>query len=541
MISPEVHARAEEALRRVLADGLRLLQSGRNATVVGVTIPIPTLDPLAIFRCGEGHERFFWERATDGVAFVAIGSVATLTSHGERRFEHIAQSWRSLLADAVVETAAAYPFTAPVCLGGFAFDGGRRRDPEWRSYGDALLVLPRVLFTWSGASCWLSLNARVSTETPEKHAVGHTRTRSGVQSTYGWAKRLFESLDHLGGSRDQGMLPRHGHRISTADCRSPAVPAEPRGGDSAFMAGVLASGHEDDDRVRQWKRAVSAIAADARRGHIEKQVLARRVRFQSLAEVDPAPVLESLRTRYGAGCTVFAISRADTCFVGASPERLVRAHRGLVRADAVAGSAPRGGGSLDDALGVILRDDRKERHEHDVVVRAIRDALAPRCSSLTVSPEPALLRMPNVQHLHSVVEGVLRERADIFELVACLHPTPACGGTPRDGILRRIRYQEAFDRGWYAGPVGWVDRAGNGDFAVAIRSALLRQIHNGSTPAAEAILYAGCGIVAGSDPDQEYRESSLKLRPLLEAIGTHWHETDRRIRPTAPWRGRQSV
>jgi salicylate biosynthesis isochorismate synthase len=160
---------------------------------------------------------------------------------------------------------------------------------------------------------------------------------------------------------------------------------------------------------------------------------------------------------------------------------------------------------------MALFADPKERHEHALVVQALREALAPDCVALTVPPEPTLVRMPNVQHLHTPVDGVLRRDAHILDFVERLHPTPAVGGVPQVATLERIRACEAFDRGWYAGPVGWVDARGGGDFAIAIRSALMTNL---AGRAGGVRLYAGCGIVAGSDPETEYQELRLKLRPL---------------------------
>ncbi|HEY5640241.1 MAG TPA: isochorismate synthase, partial [Dehalococcoidia bacterium] len=219
-------------------------------------------------------------------------------------------------------------------------------------------------------------------------------------------------------------------------------------------------------------------------------------------------------------CTVFAFARGDSCFLGATPERLVRVDRpaldgrdapSMVRADCLAGSARRGATEEEDwRLGESLRADPKELHEHAVVVQALRDGLEPLCSRLDIPEAPGLLRLPNVQHLHTPIEGVLSTERGVLELVERLHPTPAAGGLPRDAALPLIRQLESFDRGWYAGPVGWVDGRGDGEFAVAIRSALIRR--------QEAFLYAGCGIVAGSDPEREYSESCLKLRPMLWAL-----------------------
>jgi isochorismate synthase len=192
---------------------------------------------------------------------------------------------------------------------------------------------------------------------------------------------------------------------------------------------------------------------------------------------------------------------------------LVRVEGTRIQATCLAGSAPRGASEGEDQrLGEALLASGKERHEHALVLDALRDALAPVCRELTIPEAPVLLQTRNIQHLHTPLEGVLADSATVLELVELLHPTPASAGLPRAGALALLRTQEAFDRGWYAGPVGWMDRTGSGEFVVAIRSALVAE--------QEASLYAGCGIVAGSDPDQEYAESSLKLMPMLWALNT---------------------
>jgi isochorismate synthase len=220
--------------------------------------------------------------------------------------------------------------------------------------------------------------------------------------------------------------------------------------------------------------------------------------------------MHRLRVGYGR-CTLFAFTSVQNCFVGATPERLVRLEERTVRTDCLAGSTRRGATHDEDrSLGEALLADRKERHEHALVVRALHDALLPFCSQVHAPETPTLLRMPNVQHLYTPLEGILKEEGDIFGLVERLHPTPATGGLPREMACSVLRTYECFDRGWYAGPVGWVDGRGGGEFVVAIRSALLK--------GCEASLYAGCGIVAGSDPEREYEESCLKLRPMLWAV-----------------------
>ena len=180
----------------------------------------------------------------------------------------------------------------------------------------------------------------------------------------------------------------------------------------------------------------------------------------------------------------------------------------------LAGSIRRGKTPAEDArLGQTLLDSAKDRAEHAVVVRALGEALGETCDRLQVSDTPSLLKLGHIQHLCTPITGHLANGHTLLDLVERLHPTPAVGGRPREAALRLIRACEGLDRGWYAGPVGWLDAQGEGEFAVALRSALL----HGNT----ATLFAGCGIVADSDPEREYAESRLKLKPMLTALSGH--------------------
>jgi isochorismate synthase len=248
------------------------------------------------------------------------------------------------------------------------------------------------------------------------------------------------------------------------------------------------------------------------RGEAEKVVLARRQAGEADSEIDVAATLQRLRERYPT-CTVFAVREGPACFLGATPETLVRLHDGVVSADCLAGSARRGATpEQDEASGAVLLADDKERREHAMVVRGLIESIEDACEGLEAPAAPVLRRMANVQHMHTPIRARLRGAGHVLDLVERLHPTPATGGLPRGRALCLIREHEAFDRGWYAGPLGWIDARGGGEFAVALRSALVR--------GREAYLYAGCGIVRGSDPEREYEESSLKLGAMLGALGT---------------------
>jgi isochorismate synthase len=264
--------------------------------------------------------------------------------------------------------------------------------------------------------------------------------------------------------------------------------------------------------ARRWQEVVGGVAGELRDGtlELEKVVLARECLVEAAAPFDPVPVLDRLRAAYPS-CFVFAVTRGERCFLGATPEQLVRLREGAVQAMSLAGSIARGATpEEDERLGEQLLSSAKDRAEHAVVVRAMSEGLAGACTAVAVPAEPVLLKVRNVQHLRTTVNGHARSGTTILDLVERLHPTPAVGGYPRKQALQLIREREGLDRGWYAGPLGWVNARGDGEFAVALRSALLH--------GAQARVFAGCGIVGDSDPAAEYAESCLKLRPLLTAL-----------------------
>lgn len=262
--------------------------------------------------------------------------------------------------------------------------------------------------------------------------------------------------------------------------------------------------------------ALEALREGGRTGELSKVVLAHAVEVRRRCPFDPAALLASLRRSYPQ-CFLFSIRPAGdgSVFLGASPERLVRVRGGSggsrVCSGALAGTAPRGTTPEEDRrLGDALLASAKDRQEHAIVEEMIAEALGPLCSSLTRGGEPTLDRLENVQHLYTPVTGELRPGSTLFEAVAALHPTPAVGGMPRDRAMAAIRSLEATPRGLYAGVVGWIDAAGHGDSAVAIRSALV----DGD----RARLYAGGGIVPTSDPDVEVEEIRIKAAAVLGAM-----------------------
>ncbi len=259
-----------------------------------------------------------------------------------------------------------------------------------------------------------------------------------------------------------------------------------------------------------WDAAVAAVLARIGRGDVAKVVLAREVTVDADTALSPIEVLTRLRATQP-GCFVFGDGRApDEWFVGASPELLVRRRGSVVESRPMAGTVARGANPSDDAAAVAALDSSpKQRAEHRIVVDAVVGALARHCEEL-VAGEPEAVRYTAVTHLATRIRGRIRDNASALDLALDLHPTPAVGGTPGDAALRAIDALEPFARGRYAAPVGWVDADGDGEFAVALRCAELRGPH--------ARLLAGAGIVAGSDPDDEWAETQAKLEPMLRAL-----------------------
>ena len=228
--------------------------------------------------------------------------------------------------------------------------------------------------------------------------------------------------------------------------------------------------------------------------------------------LDPAldVVMERLMAAYPA-CLVFAIGQGNSTFLGATPEQLVSLDKGHVSVTCLAGSAPRGANvEQDEVMGNELLERHKDQREHAYVVQAVRESLSGLCADVTYDHQPGLLKLPSVQHLSTHFSATVSADTHVLDLAQALHPTPAVGGTPRNKAMEAIRTIERADRGWYAAPVGHIGASGDGEFGVAIRSALMQ--------GNKALLYAGAGIVEGSEPDLELAEVELKLNAMRSVL-----------------------
>jgi menaquinone-specific isochorismate synthase len=291
------------------------------------------------------------------------------------------------------------------------------------------------------------------------------------------------------------------------------------GDDSLVVAASPVSGpgevrwHDGSLTAPQWEQAVASAVSSIRAGRLRKAVLARDLYATTSEPLDLRVLLHRLAARYP-DCYTFACAG----LAGATPELLIRREEAEISALVLAGTTPRGTDPAEDrALGAALLSSAKNTEEHAYAATGVREALAPLCEQLNVDPAPFLLRLANVQHLATAVTGRLASSADrtssapsALAIAAALHPTAAVCGTPADAAMELIRDLEGMDRGRYAGPVGWVDARGNGEWGIAMRCA--------EVDGSRARLFAGCGIVAGSDPAAELAEAQAKFRPMQDAL-----------------------
>lgn len=267
----------------------------------------------------------------------------------------------------------------------------------------------------------------------------------------------------------------------------------------------LAEGHQNDDA---WRATVAEAITRINRGDLDKVVLARDLVATSPDEFDVRWPLAQLSQTYPT-CWTFHI---DGWF-GASPEMLVRRERGLVTSRVLAGTIRRSGNDTHDlALAGKLARSSKDLEEHEYAVRSVAESLEPHCSSMNLPEAPYVLHLPNVMHLATDVAGVVHDAATVssLQLAEALHPSAAVGGTPTDRAVALIEELEGMSRGRYAGPVGWLDATGDGEWAIALRSARV--------DGREVRLFAGCGIVGDSDPDAELAEAQAKFVPVRESL-----------------------
>ena len=462
----ELETRRGASLASELADELlRLAVDGPETVLASVTLPSALLGEIAAWTPHQlrAAATVSWEQPSSGLQVFGFGRALEFEGGEGESLAAAAPVLREAAAGVRVGELALV--ARPRFFGGARFDPASPvRDVAWETFGSWRFVLPELLLAIEGGKLSASLTL----------SVGADASREGLAAS-----------------------------VEAALARVTESPPP-------YQNGAAHRYERSGPDAEHWSDAVSQALTEIGAGRYRKAVLALQVRCASGIAHDVAATLSHLAERYD-GCYVFGYGAGEASWVGASPELLVSLEHGVVRASSLAGTCARGADAAEDGqLASALLASAKEQSEHELVVRATREALAPLCEELAVPETPEIMQMADIQHLHTPVEGAAAPGVDLFDVLLAMHPTPAVGGWPREPALEAIGRLEGMDRGWYSGPIGWIDMNGEGAFAVALRSALLKD--------GEAILYAGAGIVEGSDPQRELAETELKLHPLLEAL-----------------------
>ncbi|MCB5293131.1 isochorismate synthase MenF [Arthrobacter sp. SO3] len=421
-----------------------------------------------------------WTRREAGL--VGFGEVARFTATGPDRFLEADIWWRHLVLEAEIVDAVEWPGTGPVAFGSFAFSKA--------SAHESRLIVPEIVVGLRDGKAWLTqltFDDGDLTEAGARAALDRWLVTPGVAPA-GTGAPASEA--------------------GTAQAGAAVVRPLPLAAGATLHTGSLS---EED-----WKAAVAAGVAEIRTGALEKLVLARDIVATVPAGVSAAEILRQLAVRYRE-CWTYGVDG----LVGATPEMLIQVEGRTAQARVLAGTLDRRdadgmAGSPLEFAERVLAGSEKQRHEHDIAIQSLTTQLAPFSEAMNAHSEPFILELPNVWHLASDVKAELAEVEGhvptSLALINALHPTAAVCGTPTAVAGALIRKLEHLDRGPYAGPVGWLDAAGNGEWGIALRGAVIESPQT-------VRLYAGCGVVEGSVPEAELAETWAKFRPMLESLG----------------------
>lgn len=412
------------------------------------------VDPLFWLRGQPSGPKSYWSGRSGGVEVAALGAADLHEGYVSESPADLRKRLAPLLSSG--DPRVRY-------YGGLRFDPARACDSGWRVFGAYRFLLPRFELISRYGEATLACNLVLPRDVDRRDEILDEIEKSSF---------VYDSLDE-------------------------GLPA-------------LKSRTDEPDFTR-WKRNIGRVLADFDSGKLDKAVLARRTLLEFEEELDPALLARKLKG-ITPDCFHFYFEPVKgTAFLGASPERLFRREGNRIISEAVAGTRPRGTSEADDlGLREELLSSEKDRAEHEYVRASIREALTPLCGELEVEERAAEMKLTQRRHMVSGVRGILRDGISDAEILDTLHPTPAVGGYPKEEALQEIRDLEYFDRGWYAGAVGWIG-ANAAEFAVGIRSGLVsgRQL----------ALFSGAGIVTGSTAEDEWAEIEQKIGDFTRILG----------------------
>lgn len=433
----------------------------------------PELDPLAFTeQYQDENNLFYWEQPQKQFAIAAGGVAKVLKSTGSHRFDEIGDQFRLIKKQLITVSTISHSLNHPILVGGYSFSEHNVQS-MWKKFGAARFQLSNWTIIKSGKLVLLMLTVPIFNKE---------------------ISSVVEELEQMRADIIKRWKSIRNTRKSENSRR-----------DNTYK--VLQSKNSYSD----WRKQIMQCREMISGGAFKKIVIARQLDFETDKPIQVSRAMYHLRRQFPE-CFNFMIKvDGGPVFMGASPERLIAIKKNRIQTESLAGSISRGiSASEDTALGHSLMESLKERSEHDYVVEEISNNLRKYSHRVEHPRQPVIKKLQNVQHLFTPISADIERNATIHELAGLLHPTPAVGGFPKHAAVPYINEIEQMDRGWYAGPIGWFNISGSGEFAVAIRSALVHE--------KRARLYAGCGIVKNSDPATEWQETYLKFNPVFEAL-----------------------
>lgn len=459
----------ETELKEGILKAIERAKALSKPVLVSEVQEINHIEPLTFFAAGYEPflgERFFWKDPTDETFIIGLGICKQIQSdQAADRFFLVEEEWKSFMKDAIIDNPFELNGIGPLMFGGFSFDPHKEKTKLWSKYSDSLFHIPKFMYSEINGKAFFTTNI-VCTQNDDL---------SLAEAVHKERRTLFTALEADTYQEKYDLI------------------------------------NEDEINPEKWKDTVSAVVNELKQGSLKKVVLARETRLHFSQSIQLEQVLMNLLNLQRESF-IFAFESNGDCFIGASPERLVKKSGSSFFTTCLAGSIARGKTEEDDRiLGNTLLADPKNIIEHQYVVRMIKAAMEEVCEEVILPDKTQLLKTRDIQHLYTPVTGTAKKETSLLLLVDRLHPTPALGGLPKEKAVEKIREVEELDRGFYGAPLGWVDYRGNGEFAVSIRSGLIQ--------GDEASLFAGCGVVEDSDPESEYVETKIKFRPMLTALG----------------------
>jgi menaquinone-specific isochorismate synthase len=451
-------------------------QQNNEFSILSVTIPFEQLDPLAVLEILGNKDTFqyFWEYPEEKLAIAASRNILKLRADGDSRFNTISDAithWKKRIFE---HSSFGHSLAGVHFLGGFSFFD-QVTEPEWQRFGAACFVVPEWTFIRDGELSLLTVNV-----------ASHPGTEA-------------DALQELVQTQFYAI---HSKLLQLTKSKN---------GCPTSASNVQTRVEEDKLAFEQWTQSINEAQKNINSGVYDKIVLSRKIKVELDRDIEPTRVLNHLRREYPSCYTFLFRPDGKTSFIGSTPERLLSIRSNYILTEGLAGSISRGKTATEDTiLEKQLLHSSKDLEEHAYVIRAIENRLALFSDEVNYPAKPGIKKFTNVQHLYTPISAWMNQDYDPFQILDKLHPTPAVGGFPTLEAIDHIPDLEFYDRGWYAGPVGWINSKGRGEFVVAIRSGLIEE--------KQAYFYAGCGIVEHSDASSEWDETKLKFIPMLTAI-----------------------